>query len=287
MCVLRAGAHRRARGGGDRPARRADRRLAPDQRAPAVLSRRAHAGARRQARPGRGAAAAERSRACVHAARARPRWARRSYPYDREGRRNSSRRVRPVRVPTLRAVATMTRMHPGFTGVVQHEWPRPRGWTPPQLLDARDVSSPGRRRPDAREAPPRLRHLDRARPARSRAAAVRVRRRAGLDREARPHRGRSRDRRSNSERACAAAARPAHARERDRPRRQRRADHGAVLQPAVARREADAGHADPPAREALALRVRGEELRRRRGEAHRRLRARVPGERADPVGAAA
>ncbi len=35
----------------------------------------------------------------------------------------------------------MTRMHPGFTGVVQHEWPRPRGWTPPQLLDARDVSS--------------------------------------------------------------------------------------------------------------------------------------------------
>src|SRR4051794_14793222 len=35
----------------------------------------------------------------------------------------------------------MTRMHPGFTGVVQHEWPRPRGWIPPQLLDARDVSS--------------------------------------------------------------------------------------------------------------------------------------------------
>jgi RecG-like helicase len=35
----------------------------------------------------------------------------------------------------------MTRLHPGFTGVVQHEWPRPRGWTPPQLLDARDVSS--------------------------------------------------------------------------------------------------------------------------------------------------
>jgi ATP-dependent DNA helicase RecG len=32
-------------------------------------------------------------------------------------------------------------MHPGFTGVVQHEWPRPRGWTAPQYLDARDVSS--------------------------------------------------------------------------------------------------------------------------------------------------
>ena len=35
----------------------------------------------------------------------------------------------------------MTRTHPGFTGVVQREWPRPRGWTPPQVLDGRDVSS--------------------------------------------------------------------------------------------------------------------------------------------------
>jgi ATP-dependent DNA helicase RecG len=35
----------------------------------------------------------------------------------------------------------MTRMHTGFPGVVQHEWPRPRGWTPPQYLDALDVQS--------------------------------------------------------------------------------------------------------------------------------------------------
>jgi ATP-dependent DNA helicase RecG len=35
----------------------------------------------------------------------------------------------------------MTRTHPGFTGVVQREWPRPRGWTPPQVLDGRDVAS--------------------------------------------------------------------------------------------------------------------------------------------------
>ena len=35
----------------------------------------------------------------------------------------------------------MTRMHPGFTGVVQHDWPRPRGWSPPQRLDALEVSS--------------------------------------------------------------------------------------------------------------------------------------------------
>src|SRR3954468_2806681 len=35
----------------------------------------------------------------------------------------------------------MTRMHTGFPGVVQHEWPRPRGWAPPQRLDALDVST--------------------------------------------------------------------------------------------------------------------------------------------------
>src|ERR1700759_4549534 len=35
----------------------------------------------------------------------------------------------------------MTRMHPGFAGMVQHDWPRPRGWTPPQRLDALDVST--------------------------------------------------------------------------------------------------------------------------------------------------
>jgi ATP-dependent DNA helicase RecG len=35
----------------------------------------------------------------------------------------------------------MTRMHSGFTGVVQHDWPRPRGWSPPQRLDALDVST--------------------------------------------------------------------------------------------------------------------------------------------------
>jgi ATP-dependent DNA helicase RecG len=35
----------------------------------------------------------------------------------------------------------MTRMHTGFTGVVQHEWPRPRGWTPPQQLDRLGVET--------------------------------------------------------------------------------------------------------------------------------------------------
>ncbi|HVC86762.1 MAG TPA: ATP-dependent DNA helicase RecG [Gaiellaceae bacterium] len=32
-------------------------------------------------------------------------------------------------------------MHAGFTGVVQIDWPRPRGWTPPQQLDRLDVTS--------------------------------------------------------------------------------------------------------------------------------------------------
>jgi ATP-dependent DNA helicase RecG len=32
-------------------------------------------------------------------------------------------------------------MHAGFAGVVQHEWPRPRGWTAPELLDELSVTT--------------------------------------------------------------------------------------------------------------------------------------------------
>jgi ATP-dependent DNA helicase RecG len=32
-------------------------------------------------------------------------------------------------------------MHTGFTGVVQHDWPRPRGWAPPHRLDRLDVAT--------------------------------------------------------------------------------------------------------------------------------------------------
>jgi ATP-dependent DNA helicase RecG len=35
----------------------------------------------------------------------------------------------------------MTRMHTGFTGLVQDDWPRPRGWLPPHRLDALDVAT--------------------------------------------------------------------------------------------------------------------------------------------------
>ena len=35
----------------------------------------------------------------------------------------------------------MTRMHTGFTGLVQDDWPRPRGWVPPHHLDALDVAT--------------------------------------------------------------------------------------------------------------------------------------------------
>src|SRR6516225_4781307 len=48
---------------------------------------------------------------------------------------------RPDRVLCSDPVATMTRMHTGFSGVVQHEWPRPRGWTPSQYLDTLDVQT--------------------------------------------------------------------------------------------------------------------------------------------------
>ncbi|HZT92372.1 MAG TPA: ATP-dependent DNA helicase RecG [Gaiellaceae bacterium] len=35
----------------------------------------------------------------------------------------------------------MTRVHRGFSGVVQDKWPRPRGWLPPQRLDALGVEA--------------------------------------------------------------------------------------------------------------------------------------------------
>src|ERR1041385_6236366 len=35
----------------------------------------------------------------------------------------------------------MTRAHAGFTGVVQHDWPRPRGWTAPHHLDRLGVET--------------------------------------------------------------------------------------------------------------------------------------------------
>ncbi len=35
----------------------------------------------------------------------------------------------------------MTRMHTGFTGVVQNKWPRPRGWTPPERVASLSVST--------------------------------------------------------------------------------------------------------------------------------------------------
>ena len=38
-------------------------------------------------------------------------------------------------------VATMTRAHAGFTGVVQPEWLRPRGWVAPQRVAAREIDT--------------------------------------------------------------------------------------------------------------------------------------------------
>ena len=53
-----------------------------------------------------------------------------------------------------------------------------------------------------------------------------------------------------------------------------------MVQPAVARGQADARHAPAAARQARPLRLRRQELRRRRGARDRRLRARLSGERA-------
>ena len=49
--------------------------------------------------------------------------------------------IRPNRVLCSVPVAMMTRMHAGFTGVVQDSWPRPRGWAAPQRLDTLDVNT--------------------------------------------------------------------------------------------------------------------------------------------------
>ena len=35
----------------------------------------------------------------------------------------------------------MTRAHAGFTGVVQHEWLRPRGWVAPERVAAMGIDS--------------------------------------------------------------------------------------------------------------------------------------------------
>src|SRR6476659_6236088 len=72
-------------------------------------------------------------------------WSARTQARGRSGSSGSttseSSPFRPDRVLCSVPVATMTRVHPGFTGVVQHGWPRPRGWTPPHRLDALDVST--------------------------------------------------------------------------------------------------------------------------------------------------
>ena len=181
----------------------------------------------------------------------------------------------------------MTRMHAGFTGVVQHEWPRPRGWAPPQRLDALDVLTlPGvgatlakRLRTFGIQS---VRDLLFHAPRRYESAVDQVPI-AKLGRR----RGRSRDRGSNSQRSRAAPPGQTDARHRDRPRLERRSGQRLVLQPAVARREARRGNERAAARQARPLRLRREELRHRRGAPDGRLRTGLSGERADPVDAAA
>ena len=56
-------------------------------------------------------------------------------------RYRARQRCRPDRVLCSVPVATMTRAHAGFTGVVQHEWLRPRGWVAPQRVAALGIDT--------------------------------------------------------------------------------------------------------------------------------------------------
>ena len=182
----------------------------------------------------------------------------------------------------------MTRMHPGFAGVVQDEWPpAARAGRAPERLGALAITTlPGVGAALAK----RLRalgHRDRRRPALARAAPLRAGGRRGRrsrsswgDEEVAIAGGRER-------RAHAAARRPPVDRDCARPRRERR-DLGASWfnQPWLAEKLTPGTHA-AAARQARPVRLRRQELRRRRGAGDGRLRAGLSGERADAVDAAA
>ena len=181
----------------------------------------------------------------------------------------------------------MTRTHPGFTGVVQDGWPRPRGWTPPQRLDALDVSTlPGVGPTLAKRLRgfgiTTVRDLLQHAPRRYESAAEQVPiAKLGL-----------------SEGEVAIEGRIVNARARTlRGRRTLvtatvRDDSGGQIsasffnQPWLVEK-LTAGDAGAPARQARPVRVRRQELRHRRGAQDGRLRAGLPRERADPVRAAA
>ena len=180
----------------------------------------------------------------------------------------------------------MTRMHAGFTGVVPDEWPMPRGWTAPERLGSLGVETLARRRCRtraggcARSGSRRSRDLLLHRPRRYEQAVdeiaisqlwgdeevaiagevvdVRTRRLGG--------------RRTDRDGAC---------------QRRQRHDRRVVVQPALARGEADARHALAAARKARPLRLRREELRRGRGARDGGLRAGLSRQRAGAVDEAA
>ena len=195
---------------------------------------------------------------------------------------------RPVRDLCSGPVATMTRMHAGFTGVVQHDVAAAAGLGAAaaarhaRRADACRASARHSRSGCARSA------SDRARPAVPCASPVRERGRPGGDREARERRGRSCDRGSNSQRSRAAPTRQTDARHRDRPGRQRRSGQRVVLQPTVARGEARSGHQRCGCAGKLGrygFDVKSYDIGEARADG--RLRAGLSGKRAGPVDAAA
>ena len=156
-------------------------------------------------------------------------------------------------------------------------WPRPRGFPRPERLSRSVDVLPGRR-PGRDEAAGQARPADDRRPARAPPAPLRSRRRGGADRRPARRRGGGRD----LGRGRPDDGPPAAAAARDRPgahRRRQRADHGRLVQPGVARGQAQAGHARPPARPSAAQRVQRALVRPERRLGDGRLRARLSGDR--------
>ncbi len=174
----------------------------------------------------------------------------------------------------------MTQAHAGFTGVVQLDWPRPRAWARPERLDAGIETLPGvgpalakRLRALGLET---VRDLLHHRPRRYESAVDEV----AITQLWGDERGRDRGR---GRRRANAPARRAPLDRDGGGQGLERHDRRFVVQPALARRQADARDAPAAARQARAPRLRREELRRGCAQRDRRLRAGLSGERAGAV----
>ena len=181
----------------------------------------------------------------------------------------------------------MTRMHAGFSGVVQHEWPRPRGWAPPQRLETLDLATlPGVGATLAK----RLRTFG-IRSVRDLLFHAPRRYESAVDQVPIAKLGRAEGEVAIEGRIVSARARPLRGRRTLVTAVVRDSSGGQVSasffnQPWLAEKLV-AGTSVRLRGQARPLRVRREELRHRRGAPDGRLRPRLSGERAGPVDAPA